>query len=140
VTGEHRRQNLDVEIEKGCNSLRAARTLLDLGLWDDAVSRAYYAAFHHVQALLFTEGIEPRSHRGTHDLLYLHFVRPGRFDAELSRLFVGLQKYREQADYAASFRFAEAGARTEAANAERICAAVIDLLRADGWLSPAPTA
>lgn len=134
MTEENRRANIEVELEKGDNSLRAAEALLALALWDDAVSRAYYAAFHHVQALLLSEGLEARSHGGTHDLFYLHFARSRRVDGEIAKRFAGLQKYREQADYARAFRFSEAGARAELDSARAICEAVRRFLRAGGWL------
>jgi len=31
----------------------------------------------HVRALLFSLGLEATSHAGTHNLLYMHLVRPG---------------------------------------------------------------
>jgi uncharacterized protein (UPF0332 family) len=98
VTDENRRTNVTLELAKGQNALHAARLCADAGLWDDAVSRAYYAAFHHVQALLFSAGLEARSHTGTHHLFHLHLVRPGHVPARLGKLLAGLQKYREQAD------------------------------------------
>ena len=116
-------EGVATELAKGEDALRAARLCLDASLWDDAVSRAYYAAFHHVTALLVTEGVEARTHGGAHDLLYLHFVRPGRFPAHEAKRFSGLQKFREQADYARSVRFDEAGAREEVASADAICGA-----------------
>lgn len=124
MTGENRQRNMELLLEKGADNLKAAQALLQLGLWDDAVSRAYYAAFHHVQALLMSEGLEARTHQGTHDLLYMHFVRAGRLDADISKKLAALQKFREQADYASAFRFAESGARAEVANADAICAAM----------------
>ncbi len=33
-------------LSKACDKARVARDLLASGEWDDAVSRAYYAAFH----------------------------------------------------------------------------------------------
>jgi len=137
VTEENRRSNLEAELERGNASLRAAEALLGLALWDDAVSRAYYAAFHHVQALLFSEGLEARSHTGTHDLLFQHFVRHGYLPARLAKLFAGLQRYREQADYSRLFRFDEQGAREEVERAGEICRTVRDLLSARGWLARA---
>jgi uncharacterized protein (UPF0332 family) len=134
VTDPNRRANLAVELEKSENSLRAADACLGLGLADDAVSRAYYAAYHMVQAVLLTEGLEAKTHAGAHDLLYLHFVRPGRVPSHLAKLFVGLQRYREQADYARAFRFALDDAREETERAREICATLHAFLDAGGWI------
>ncbi len=134
MTEDNRRANLSLELEKGAASLRAAELCLGAGLHDDAVSRAYYAAFHHVQALLFSSGLEARTHGGTHDLFYLHFIRPGHAPARLGKLLSGLQHYREQADYVRAFRFSAEDAMVEVDNARVIVGWVHERLRADGWL------
>lgn len=138
MTEDNRRQNLTLELEKADASLAAARLCLGAGLWDDAVSRAYYAAFHAVQAVLLSEGFESRSHHGAHDLFFMHFVRPGRLDAGLAKLLAGLQRYREQADYSRAFRFNELGAREEVRHAEEIQTAMKDYLAQHGWLPKPP--
>ncbi|MBI3183745.1 MAG: HEPN domain-containing protein [Myxococcales bacterium] len=135
MTQENRRRNIELELEKGEASLKAAGLCLQAALWDDAVSRAYYCALHYAQALLLTLGLEARSHHGVHDLLYLHFVRPGQAPARLSKLLAGLQKYREEADYARAFRFSEQGAREEVANATEIRDFVRVALAEQGWLT-----
>ncbi len=59
---------------------RVARDLLARGEWDDAVSRAYYAAFHAAQAVLPTEGQRGETHRGLITLFGLLLVKTGKFD------------------------------------------------------------
>ena len=135
MTDANRRLNLTVETEKGEASLRAADLCLQARLYDDAVSRAYYGAFHFVQALLLSEGLESKTHAGAHDLFYLHFVRGGRITRHVAKLFSGLQRYREQADYMRAFQFDEADARDELGNARLIRDAVATVLRAAGWIS-----
>lgn len=49
-------------------------------------SRAYYAVFDAALALLFSAGIEARSHRGIGTLIGEHFVKPGQLSPELGRL------------------------------------------------------
>lgn len=135
MTGDSRRANVAAEVERGAESLRAAEVCLGVKLWDDAVSRAYYAAFHLVSALLLTEGLEARRHHGVHDLLFIHFIKPGRLQPKIAKLFGALQKYREQADYSRAFRFDEEGAREEVEHARAICSVARDELTRGGWLS-----
>ena len=68
------------------DALQAASALLQLGLHNDAVSRAYYAAFHYARALLLLEGLEPKTHRGVVALLLEHYESPGRLEAGELRL------------------------------------------------------
>ena len=135
MTDENRRSNLALELEKGRRALQAATLCARSGLWDDAVSRAYYAAFHHAQALLLSAGLEARSHAGAHHLFHLHFVKAGLVPPRLGKLLAGLQKFREQADYERAFEFTAEGAQEELANAAEICEFIRDRLAADGWIA-----
>jgi len=46
------RELLTSHLEKARKKLEVAKKLFDLGEFEDAVSRAYYAALHAAQALL----------------------------------------------------------------------------------------
>ena len=85
MTLEHAHVASDAELARAEETLRAAEVLLREGLTNDAVGRAYYAGFHAVRALLFSVGLEPRSHRGAIQLFNLHFVRTGKIDARHRR-------------------------------------------------------
>jgi uncharacterized protein (UPF0332 family) len=132
MTGENRKFNAQVELDKARAALRAARALADLGLWDDAVSRAYYAAFHAANALLLSEGILARTHAGTHDLLFQNFVVPGIVERAVSKDLAALQRYREQADYSSSIRFDATTGGEEVSRAERVVVTLSPLLIARG--------
>lgn len=99
VSAEDTRQSIQLEIEAGTEALSAARMLVEKGLYRSAMSRAYYALFHHVRALLYTQGLEPRTHEGMEHLFGLHWVKPGKVEGASAKLFARLQKYREQSDY-----------------------------------------
>jgi uncharacterized protein (UPF0332 family) len=64
VTEANRLTNARAEAALGDDALRAASALVALGLYNDASSRAYYAAFHYARALLLLSGLEPKTHRG----------------------------------------------------------------------------
>ena len=57
MTNENRKKNIALEVAHGREALQAAEVLLAASLFRDAVSRAYYAAFHFACALLLTLGI-----------------------------------------------------------------------------------
>ena len=133
MTEANRRANLLDELTGSARSLRAAELLLQAGLWQDCVSRAYYAAFYAVTALLLSAGLQARSHSGTRHLLWEHFVQPGRLPAELHRLASDLQDRRETADYAHP-QLAEEDARRAVADARQVRDIILATLRRDGWL------
>jgi len=117
VTGDNARKNAREEQARGEEALAAARHLLDGGFHADAVSRAYYAAFHWARALLVSRGIEPRSHRGTIQLIGLHFVKEGRLAESDAAVLAHLETYRELSDYNAAASFTRAQAEEEIARA-----------------------
>ena len=65
-------------IAKANEKLGVAEMLYQEGACDDAVSRAYYAAFHAASAVLLSEGLSAETHAGLINLFGLHFVKSGK--------------------------------------------------------------
>jgi uncharacterized protein (UPF0332 family) len=99
MTDAARAANLAAEVEKARHALAAADQLLAIGLWDDAMSRLYYAAFHLASAALLVQGIEATSHRGLLSLVSQHLVKPALVPPQLARELTELFGLRNQADY-----------------------------------------
>jgi hypothetical protein len=136
VTRENRKKNIAVEIARGDRALASARILADAGEAADAVSRAYYGAFHYARALLLTEGVEARRHGGLDRLVQRDFVRTGALSAEVAAELTRLQAMRQRADYSAEHVFTEPMARDAIAGAERFVMGIRALLDAGAWLAP----
>ncbi len=134
MTEDNRRENARAEAALGDDALRAAEQLLTLGLPNDAVSRAYYAAFHYARAVLLTEGLEPRTHRGLVALLEQQFVAPGRLARDVVSALARLQTFRSLADYDVRERLSPERATDEVASARRVVETARALLRAGNWL------
>lgn len=104
---KNKRPNIDLELEAGEEALKAAKALLDTGLYRDAFSRLYYSLFHHVRALLFLSGLEPKTHEGLERLFGLHFVKTSKVNPKYGKLLSRLQKYHEQSDYGLTVTFSK---------------------------------
>ncbi len=126
MTDENREINAAAELAKAEKSLAAAGGLIRLGLYDDAASRLYYAAFHFASAALLMLGVEVATHRALMSLFSLHLIKPGLIDVESARILSNLMSLRHQADYNRHFEMDAEGARQERARAQRL----IDELRA----------
>ena len=90
---------LQGSLDKSREKLRVAEHLLASGAYDDAVSRAYYSAFHAAQAALLTEGLTATTHQGLVNLFGLHLVKTGKLPKELGKFLANLKDDRESSDY-----------------------------------------
>jgi uncharacterized protein (UPF0332 family) len=122
VTGENQRRNALDELFRAETCLQEARALDQAGFPYGAVSRAYYAVFHAAQALLFSVGIEVRTHKAMVSLIGEHFVRPGRLSSTMGRLVSRMQRDREDADYATGAVFTDQEANQMIGDAETFLA------------------
>ena len=86
-------------LEKSKAKLEVAQKLLKGGDLDDAVSRAYYCAFHAAQAVLLTEGLSAETHQGLVNLFGLHLVKTGKFEKKFGKYLANLKDDRENSDY-----------------------------------------
>lgn len=93
------RQLIQGYLAKARDKARVARDLLTRGEWDDAVSRAYYAAFHAAQAVLLTEGQRAETHRGMVTLFGLLLVKTGKLERKWGKFLANLKDDREASDY-----------------------------------------
>lgn len=79
--------------------LKSAKDLFEAEDWSDCVSRAYYCAFHSVQALFLSEGMQASSHQGAVNLFGMYFVKSGKFDKRFVKILKNLKDDRESGDY-----------------------------------------
>ncbi len=135
MTGENRRTNIGVQLARGKESLESADILLAAGKYADAVSRAYYGAFHHACALLLMSGQQARRHGGVERLLQRDLVRTGKLDAAVARSYAHLLKDRQDADYGAETVFTPALTAERVEAARVFCSAARQLLVSEGWLT-----
>lgn len=77
-----------------------ARRIFDIDLYDDAISRTYYAMFYAAKAALLSEGLDLRKHSSTVAKFRELFVITGRVEADYLRYLGRVQSARERSDYA----------------------------------------
>lgn len=107
MRAENTKKNSEEEMTHAEESLRAAHVLMESQLFREAMPKLYYAVFHSLRSLLFSIGLEPRSHEGVSHLFHLHFVRPGLFPVTRHSFFKKLMKYRHDAEYGLGFQITE---------------------------------
>ena len=91
--------SIQKEIERGEKALKASGLLLEQGLYEDTVSRAYYAVLHLAKAALLSQGVRTSSHKGIITQFGLHIVKKGLVDQELAKILAKGKEDREIGDY-----------------------------------------
>lgn len=93
---------IDELMIKSQRSLEASKELLHHGDPDFAASRAYYAMFYAVEALLLTKNLSYSKHAALISGLHEHFVKPGLLNKEIHHAFHTAFNHRQVADYSSS--------------------------------------
>jgi len=87
-------------LRKAERKISAAKKLMELGEYEDAVSRAYYGIFHAAKAALISEGVSSKTHEGTMREFGSRFIKERKLPRELGTIFSDARSLRETADYA----------------------------------------
>ncbi len=130
MTDEGRTRSAVEELARSREEVRISKQILDLGSPRIAATRIYYAVFHAVRALLFSQGLEPRSHAGVQHLFAVHFVQAGKLPPSASRLIARLQKYREEADYGEVYVDDATGTAKDLADAQELISQIEAMISA----------
>jgi uncharacterized protein (UPF0332 family) len=92
-------EQLHLMLQKAGRSLKAAGQHINEGDYDFASSRAYYAAFYALQAVLLTRSLSFSKHAGVISAFNQHFVKQDVFPKEFSRFISRLSRERQTGDY-----------------------------------------
>ncbi|KXA88781.1 hypothetical protein AKJ66_02745 [candidate division MSBL1 archaeon SCGC-AAA259E22] len=106
-------------LEKAEERLDAARLLLENGKYEDSINRAYYSMYHSAMALLQTEGVSPKTHKGLIGEFGKRFVKTGKIDRRFSTMLTHAESLRESADYGIEPEIKSEDAEKVVKNAEK---------------------
>ncbi|MBE0477501.1 HEPN domain-containing protein [Candidatus Aerophobetes bacterium] len=107
------------ELIRAKKALLAAKTLLEKDLFEDCVSRAYYAVLHAAKAALTLSKIEVDTHNGVRRMFGLHLVKTGKIEKEFAKILTREQEDREMGDYEVGVEIEEETARQRVNEAEK---------------------
>ena len=92
-------QKAQKELDRAKKALLAAKTLLENQLYEDCVSRAYYAVLHAAKAALATKDIEPESHNAVKRIFGLYLIKTGEIEKDFAKILTAEQEDRAIGDY-----------------------------------------
>ncbi len=90
---------INYRLQKSRETLAAAELLIQNKMWSSAVNRLYYAAYYAISALLFKSDLDAKTHAGLKTQFFQHFVKTGKIDASLGKVYVELFNIRHKGDY-----------------------------------------
>ena len=121
-------QNIKEFFNKARRKLKNAKEDIMLGDYEDAASRAYYAAFHSISAVLFEMNLVFSSHSQTIGAFNRELVKKNIFPENFPLLINKLFEDRQIGDYSVSLIIDEDTARRCVNDAETILKACEEYL------------
>lgn len=119
-------------MDQAHETIGEAKILLDRGAWRGATSRAYYAMFYAVLALLATRQLSVSKHSGVLALFDREFVKRGLLPRTLSRSLRLAFDRRQRYDYGEIVEPDHEGAQEMVDDAEAFVSTVEEFLRSEG--------
>jgi len=92
-------EEIEALLKKALDSIKGARLLFDDKLYGFAVSRAYYAMFYLVSAVLLTKDMNFSKHQAVVAAFGQHFVKTGLFKHKFHQYLVEAFEQRQIGDY-----------------------------------------
>ena len=99
LSQENRNALAAYRYQRSQETLAEIPSLKQLGYYNTAVNRLYYACYYAAVALLIRHGINPGTHAGVKQMIGMHFVATGRMSRETGRSFSLLFERRHSSDY-----------------------------------------
>ena len=86
-------------LERAHETIAEVPHLRELGYYNTATNRLYYACYYAAIALLTKHHIFANTHAGVKTMLGMHFVSKGLISKESGRAFTNLYESRQRGDY-----------------------------------------
>ena len=98
----HSKEMIDLafyRLDKAKIDLNDAKKTLELGMFDTAANRSYYAIFHSARAVLALDGQDYKKHSGVISNFQKDYIKTGVFDKVMSGIIKSAFDMRIDSDY-----------------------------------------
>jgi uncharacterized protein len=118
-------ENIKLQAEE---RLGAAKELIRLGFYNDAISRAYYAMFSSITLLFYVKGRSFSKHKGLITAFHKDFVKTGVFPEHFGKDVSDAFRKRQESDYNASVSYGKNEATEGIRSAEQLLSRIIEYI------------
>lgn len=98
---------IQYRIDRSVEIFQDAKLLAENKRWRSCVNRLYYSSFHLINALLFLDGINAKSHDGLKSKFLQLYVKTNLIDIDYGKLYSRLIDWRQESDYSVYVDFEE---------------------------------
>jgi uncharacterized protein (UPF0332 family) len=116
--------DLSALLKNALEKLETARILYENARYDDAVSRAYYGAFHAMTAALLSKDLSYSSHGQVIGAFNREFIKTGIFPKQYTSIIQALFDDRQIGDYGIFVKISKNTAREHINKAEKMIEAI----------------
>lgn len=99
ISKQDREELVNYWLEKAEESIQSASSEIDNDRLSFAINRLYYALFYAMSAISTARGVSYSKHSGVRAALHRDFIKTGKIDKKIGRLYDELFNARHQADY-----------------------------------------
>jgi uncharacterized protein (UPF0332 family) len=96
---------INYRLDRSVELFQDAKLLAENKRWRSCVNRLYYSSFHLVNALLFQDGVTPKSYDGLKTKFFQLYIKTYRIDPEFGKLYSQLIDWRQESDYSIDMDF-----------------------------------
>lgn len=127
-------EEIQLAMKRAAHMLHVAASNLEMGFYETAINRSYYAVFYAATAMLAAVGQTRAKHHGLYNAFSQYFIKPGIWSKEFADLYRRLMYDRENHDYLLSSAPTVANATIDLQNARRFVEQAVNWLTHEGWL------
>jgi uncharacterized protein (UPF0332 family) len=98
---------IQYRLDRSIEIFQDAQLLAENKRWRSCINRLYYSSFHLINALLFIDGINAKSHDGLKSKFLQLYVKTNLIDIEFGKLYSRLIDWRQESDYSVYVDFEE---------------------------------
>jgi len=98
---------IQYRLDRSIEIFQDAKLLAENKRWRSCINRLYYSSFHLINALLFLDGINPKSHDGLKSKFLQLYIKTNLIETEYGKLYSRLIDWRQESDYSVYVDFDE---------------------------------
>ena len=119
---------IQYRLDRSIEIFQDAQLLAENKRWRSCVNRLYYSSFHLINALLFIDGINAKSHDGLKSKFLQLYVKTNLIDIEFGKLYSRLIDWRQESDYSVYVDFEESDVLPILDNVDRFNQVLIEII------------